>query len=233
MLKIYPTLVVEGTALFNLSKMGAYRPYNLEQIKEILCKFKSLVPPWLRIMRIQREIPSNEIAEGSKAGNLRQIVLDEMKNRNLKCRCIRCREIGHHQSNLHKSASPELIRVDYESSGGHETFLSYEDKATDTLFGFLRLRVPSGDEHREEIRSQNAALVRELHVYGKVVPVGARPNPESSQHQGLGSRLLLQAESVAKEFSRSKMLIIAAVGTREYYMKRGYSQDGPFVSKFI
>lgn len=233
MLKIYPTLVIEGTALFNLSKMGAYKPYNLEQIKEILCKFKSLVPPWLRIMRIQREIPKEEIAEGSKAGNLRQIVQDEMKKRNLRCRCIRCREVGHHRNDLRNSASPEFCRIDYESSGGHETFLSYEDRVTDTLFGFLRLRVPSGDEYREEIRSQNAALVRELHVYGNVVPVGARPNPESSQHQGLGSRLLLQAEAVAKEFSRNKMLVIAAVGTREYYRKRGYSQEGPFVSKFV
>ena len=233
MLKIYPTLVIEGTALFNLSKIGAYNPYNLEQIKEILCKFKSLAPPWIRIMRIQREIPKEEIALGSNAGNLRQIVQDEMKKRNLRCRCIRCREIGHRQSHLHHYTSPELLRIDYESSGGHETFLSYEDRATDSLLGFLRLRVPSGDEYREEIRFQNAALVRELHVYGNVVPVGAGPSPDSSQHQGLGSRLLLQAEAVAGEFSRRKMLIIAAVGTREYYRKRGYSQDGPFVSKLI
>ncbi len=228
MLKIYPTLVVEGTALFQQLKMGKYRPYDTEELIEILCKFKSRVPPWLRIMRIQREIPREEIAEGTRAGNLRQLVLDEMARRNLSCRCIRCREVGH---NSKISNNPQFKRMDYGSSGGQEIFLSFEDG--DILFGFLRLRIPSGSEHRPEIASRNCALVRELHVYGTVVPVGEKARIDSTQHKGIGSRLLSEAESIAKEYSKSKLVIISAAGTKEYYRKRGYSDDGPFVSKLL
>jgi elongator complex protein 3 len=184
-------------------------------------------------MRIQREIPREEIASGTKAGNLRQIVQEELNRRNLSCKCIRCREIGHKSKTFQESHGAILRRIDYDASGGHEVFLSFEGQNDDVLFGFLRLRIPSGDEYREEIRQQRAALVRELHVYGHVVPIGERGGPESSQHKGYGSRLLLEAESVAREFSRKKIVVIAAVGTREYYRKRGYLNDGPFVSRII
>ncbi|MDG6906537.1 MAG: tRNA uridine(34) 5-carboxymethylaminomethyl modification radical SAM/GNAT enzyme Elp3 [Nitrososphaerota archaeon] len=232
MLKIYPTLVVEGTALYQQFKMGLFKPYDLEQLKNILSKFKSRVPPWVRIMRIQREIPKEEIVEGNRAGNLRQIVLDEMGRKGLKCRCIRCREVGHkRKSNELSLRLPELKRIDFNANGGQEIFISYEDEFTDTLHGFLRLRIPSGEEHRPEIKSQRCALVRELHVYGTVVPVGEKGKPETSQHKGMGSRLLNEAERISKEYSRKKIVVISAVGTREYYRKRGYYDDGPYVSK--
>jgi len=232
MLKIYPTLVVEGTALYQQYKMGKYVPYDLEQLKELFCTFKSRVPPWVRIMRIQREIPQEEIAVGAKAGNLRQLVLDEMARRNLACRCIRCREVGHR-----KKANPEeavmLKRIDYTASGGEEIFLSYEAEYSETIHGFLRLRIPSGKEHRSEIRDSRASLVRELHVYGPVVPVGEKSKgPAQSQHRGLGSSLLKEAERISREeFSRNKILVISAVGTKQYYRKRGYRDDGAYVSK--
>ena len=220
MLKIYPTLVVEGTALYQQFKLGEYKPYDLDQLKEILCNFKSRIPPWIRIMRIQREIPKEEIAEGTRAGNLRQIVRDEMERRNLKCRCIRCREVGHKKHEQEPSLGMvKLKRVNYNSSGGLEIFVSYENESTDTLHGFLRLRIPSGNEHRPEIRSQNCALVRELHVYGTVVPVGEKGNPTTSQHKGMGSRLLLEVEAISREYSRRKLVVISAVGTREYLQK--------------
>ena len=229
MLKIYPTLVVEGTALYQQYKMGLYSPYSLDQLKEILCKFKSSVPQWVRIMRIQREIPRNEIADGEKAGNLRQIILEEMKKRGLRCNCIRCREVGHNSSKY--TGDLELKRIDYPASGGSEVFLSFED-AGSIIFGFLRLRIPSGEEFRPEIRNERAALVRELHVYGPVVPVGKSSHDDSrSQHHGLGTRLLSEAERISREFSRSKLVVISAVGTREYYRKRGFSDDGVYVSK--
>ena len=234
MLKIYPTLVVEGTTLYQQMKMGRYKPYNLETTVELLSKFKRQVPQWVRIMRIQREIPKEEIAEGAKAGNLRQIVMNEMAAKGEKCRCIRCRESGHkpgHASN----ALLKLKRTDYEASKGHEIFLSFEDEETDTLHGFLRLRIPSGEEHRPEMKQEKTSLVRELHVYGQVVPVGAHTNrANQSQHRGLGSRLLSEAERISsEEFSRKKVVVISAVGTREYYRKRGYRDDGPFVSKTV
>ncbi|MDA4130087.1 MAG: tRNA uridine(34) 5-carboxymethylaminomethyl modification radical SAM/GNAT enzyme Elp3 [Thaumarchaeota archaeon] len=231
MLKIYPTLVVEGTALYQQYKLGRYKPYDLDQLKDLLCTFKSKVPPWVRIMRIQREIPKEEIAVGTKAGNLRQIILEEMAARNLECHCIRCREIGHRKGG--GATTPVLKRIDYGASMGQEIFLSYEEEGTGTLHGFLRLRIPSGLEHRTEIRETSSALVRELHVYGPVVPIGEHSaTPVQSQHRGLGTSLLMEAERIAlEEFSRSKMIVISAVGTKEYYRKRGYRNDGPFVSK--
>ena len=240
MLKIYPTLVVEGTALYRQYLLGKYKPYELEQLVELLRKFKKQVPPWVRIMRIQREIPKHEIAGGAKAGNLRQIVLETMALRGERCRCIRCRETGHRQVVEQTPHSIEmsdlkLKRVDYEASSGLEVFLSMEDEGTDTLFGFLRLRIPSGQEHRPEIAGQKASLVRELHVYGPVVPVGERiQRSEQSQHRGLGTRLLFEAEEISRnEFKRRKQLVISASGTREYYRQRGYKDDGAFVSKVL
>jgi len=233
MLKIYPVLVVEGTALYQQHRMGLYQPYSVDQLVEILSKFKREVPPWVRIMRIQREIPKDEIAQGPAAGNLRQLVLQEMARRGERCRCIRCREVGHRSENA-SSEKALLKRIDYEASGGQEIFLSFEDPDTDTLFGFLRLRIPSGGEHRSELRS-SSSLVRELHVYGPVVPIGQSPKDASRpQHHGLGTRLLEEAERISRqEFSRRKQVVISAVGTREYYRRRGYSDDGPFVSKFL
>jgi elongator complex protein 3 (tRNA carboxymethyluridine synthase) len=235
MLKIYPTLVVEGTALYRQYKLGRFKPYALKDIVEILVSFKKKVPPWLRIMRIQREIPSSEIYEGIRAGNLRQIVLDTLSARGEKCRCIRCREVGHSEAlrsseTLSKTA---LTRRDYEASAGHEIFLSFENTQSDTIFAFLRLRIPSGLEHRPEISNERAALVRELHVYGQVVPVGRKQQePSQSQHRGLGTKLLLESERIAQEeFGRKKIIVISASGTREYYRKRGYKDDGAYVSK--
>ena len=234
MLKIYPTLVVEGTALYQQMKMGLYKPYDLQTTIELLSKFKREVPHWVRIMRIQREIPKEEIADGARAGNLRQMVLDKMAANGEKCRCIRCREIGHKREPSSKTIL-KLSRTDYEASNGHEVFLSFEDEETDTLHGFLRLRIPSGEEHRPELLEKRTSLVRELHVYGQVVPVGLHTtHGNQSQHRGLGSKLLSEAERIsAEEFSRKKVVVISAVGTREYYRKRGYSDDGPFVSKLV
>ncbi len=185
MLKIYPTLVVEGTALHRQYKIGKYRPYSLEEVVALLRRFKKMVPPWLRIMRIQREIPRHEIADGAKAGNLRQLVLDEMATNGERCRCIRCREVGRARlkDTMPSNMLPSLKRFDYEASFGQEIFLSFEDEKSDTLFGFIRMMIPSGKEHREEIRNQNAALIRELHVYGPVVPVGEKVPLESQQTQ--------------------------------------------------
>ncbi|MGI0084318.1 MAG: tRNA uridine(34) 5-carboxymethylaminomethyl modification radical SAM/GNAT enzyme Elp3, partial [Nitrososphaerales archaeon] len=237
MIKIYPTLVVEGTALYKQYLLGKYEPYDLKQLIELLIKFKKQVPPWLRIMRIQREIPKHEIQAGANAGNLRQTILDTMALRGERCRCIRCRETGHRQvdDRTVEISRLRLKRLDYEASSGREIFLSFENEDIDTLFGFLRLRIPSGQEHRPEIAGKRASLVRELHVYGPVVPVGENiQSMEQSQHRGLGTRLLSEAEEISRtEFRAKKQIVISASGTREYYRKRGYSDDGAFVSKSL
>ncbi|HZW55514.1 MAG TPA: tRNA uridine(34) 5-carboxymethylaminomethyl modification radical SAM/GNAT enzyme Elp3 [Nitrososphaerales archaeon] len=254
MLKIYPTLVVEGTALFNQYKMGKYKPYSLADLIHVLSEFKKDAPPWLRIMRIQREIPKTEISGGANQGNLRQIVLEDMERRGLRCKCIRCREVGRRRATASTQAvgfqgedeararenfdKLPITRLDYEASEGHEVFLSLEEVKTDTLYGFLRMRIPSGREHRPEIREQSTSLVRELHVYGQVVPLGRNfkegLHSGRPQHHGFGTRLLLESERIAKEeFRRKKHIVIAAVGTKEYYRNRGYRDDGPFVSKVL
>jgi elongator complex protein 3 len=126
-----------------------------------------------------------------------------------------------------------LIRTYYESSGGAEIFLSREDPKTDTLIAYLRLRIPSQSAHRIEIGSDRSAIVRELHVYGPAVPVGER-DAASWQHKGHGISLLKEAERLStEEYDVRKILVLSALGTKAYYSRHGYSQDGPYMSKCL
>ncbi len=221
MLKIYPSLVLENTPLYDQYKAGLYKPYTERAMIDILATIKASVPPWVRIMRIQREISPSNIIAGPRHSNLRQLALQEMGRRGTKCRCIRCRE-PHNSKSVHL----HLRRREYDASGGREVFLSYEDEH-DQIHGFLRLRKPSAAAHRHEVR--NSALVRELHVYGRALPIGGRGG---IQHSGLGRDLLSQAEEIARDtFHAHRILIISAIGTREYYSKTGYSLYGPYMAK--
>ena len=227
MLKIYPSLVLEDTPLYEDYKNGKYKPYSDEEMLRVLTEIKKQVPSWVRIMRVQREISTSEIVSGPKMGNLRQIVQKNLREQNLSCRCIRCREAGLSKKN--NSPILSLKREDYDSSGGKEVFLSYVSE-DDSLYGFLRLRHPSEMAHRKEI-TQDICIVRELHVYGKSLKIGEK-NLEDIQHSGLGKKLMSEAEKIAKEeFDSKKLLVISAVGTREYYQKLGYSLSGPYMSK--
>lgn len=227
MLKIYPSLVLENTPLYQDFKDGKYQPYSDKEMIRVLTEIKKQVPSWIRIMRVQREISSCEIVSGPKLGNLRQIVQKNLKDQNLSCKCIRCREAGLSKTN--SSSNLILKREDYDSSGGKEVFLSYVNDA-DYLYGFLRLRYPSKYAHRPEI-SQDVCIVRELHVYGKSLKIGEK-NSNDIQHSGLGKKLMSEAEKIAKEeFDSKKLLVISAVGTREYYQKLGYSLSGAYMAK--
>ena len=228
MLKIYPSLVLENTPLYNDFMEGKYTSYSDNDMIKVLTEIKKIIPRWVRIMRIQREISSNEIVSGPKLGNLRQLVLKNLKNQGMSCKCIRCREAGHSKKNVNLSEL-KLNREDYLSSDGKEVFLSFDD-SNDSVYGFLRMRHPSNKAHREEI-SQNSCIVRELHVYGKSLKIGER-NKDGIQHMGLGKSLMGRAEKIAKEeFDSKKLVVISAVGTREYYQKLGYSLCGPYMAK--
>jgi len=228
MLKIYPTLVLENTPLYQSYKDGTYMPYSDQDMVHVLTEIKKIIPRWVRIMRLQREISSDQIIAGPKYGNLRQIVQQNLKKQNLSCRCIRCREAGLSESAINVEGI-KLNRERYESSEGQEVFLSYDD-SHDMIFGFLRLRKPSHLAHRPEI-TQNTCIVRELHVYGKSLKLGERDN-DSVQHLGLGKNLMNEAERISKEeFDAKRLLVISAVGTREYYRKIGYSLLGPYMLK--
>ena len=236
MLKIYPCLVTPGTQLHEEWKRGDYTPYSTEQSAQLIAEIKQYVPRWVRIMRIQREIPVDGISDGVKHGNLRQLVQQELAHRNLKCHCIRCREVGINYLESGESPDPEriqLTRFDYQGSGGTDIFLSFEDSEHDILVGYVRVRVPSEKAHRPEIAEQNTAIVRELHVFGQTVPVGDRL-AGAFQHMGYGAKLLAEAERISREeYDRRKMLVISALGTKGYYSRFGYAHDGPYVSKNV
>ncbi len=238
MLKIYPTLVLKDTALFNLWKNGRYSPYSNDEIVELIVRIKRLVPRWVRINRIQREIPSKDIVAGPSAVSLRDLVNRRLQAESVSCQCIRCREIGH--ANLERVddqgglSQLAIVREEYNASGGVEVFMSVENSSEAILAGFLRLRIPSAEARREEF-VQPTAIVRELHVYGSAVPVGGLTE-EGTQHKGFGSRLLVAAENVAADkFGCRQVAIISGVGVREYYAARGYRRPhrSPYMLKVI
>jgi len=228
MLKIYPSLVIENTPMFEAYKNGQYIPYSDNEMIKVLTEVKKNIPKWVRIMRVQREISPNEIIAGPKSGNLRQIVQQNLRKQGLSCKCIRCREAGLSNEKSHEAL--KLNRINYESSGGSEIFLSYEDQ-NDSIYGFLRLRKPSNLAHRKEVKSN--CIVRELHVYGKSLSIGEKEK-NAIQHSGLGKSLMQEAEKISKEeYNARRLLVISAVGTREYYQKIGYSLYGPYMSKLL
>jgi len=185
-------------------------------------------------MRVQRDIPANLIEAGVTAGNLRELARKKLKELGAKCRCIRCREVGHRFLADHVLPDPDEVRIletHYEASGGTEVFVSAEDKESDVLIGYLRLRIPSSAAHRPEVKGERASIVRELRVLGPLVPVGMPPDGRW-QHRGYGEALLLQGETISMEaYDCREILVTSALGTKRYYMRRGYRHDGPYVSK--
>ncbi|ODQ68170.1 subunit of Elongator complex [Nadsonia fulvescens var. elongata DSM 6958] len=234
-LKLYPTLVIRGTGLYELWKTGRYKSYNANALIDLVARVMALVPPWTRIYRVQRDIPMPLVSAGVENGNLRELALSRMKDFGTTCRDVRAREVGIQE--VHHKVRPdqvELIRRDYTANGGWETFLSYEDPKQDILIGLLRLRLCSEETtYRPEFIGQRTSLVRELHVYGSVVPVHNR-DPKKFQHQGFGTLLMEEAERIAREEHGSeKISVISGVGVRNYYARLGYFLDGPFMSKWL
>ncbi|XP_005105278.1 elongator complex protein 3 [Aplysia californica] len=232
-LKIYPTLVIRGTGLYELWKTGRYRSYPPSQLIDLIARILALVPPWTRIYRVQRDIPMPLVSSGVEHGNLRELALARMNDLGTQCRDVRTREVGIQE--LHHKVKPdqaELIRRDYVANGGWETFLSYEDPEQDILIGLLRLRKCSADTFRPELKG-GCSIVRELHVYGSVVPVHTR-DPRKFQHQGFGMLLMEEAERIAlEEHGSRKIAVISGVGTRNYYAKIGYVLEGPYMTKTL
>ncbi len=224
MLKIYPTLVIPGTKLYEMWKRGEYNPMTTQDALELLIKIAPHIPKWVRIMRIQRDIPLHHVAAGVNIGNLRQVFEDLVRRRGIRYREIRFREVGIRMIKYGEVPSEEnikLLKEEYEASRGTEVFLSFEDVKKDILIGFLRLRIPSSEAHRWEIKPRTA-IVRELHVYGPQVPIGDREEM-AWQHKGYGRRLLMEAERIAlEEYDARRMLIISGIGVRDYYRRLGY-----------
>ncbi|KAL4664013.1 hypothetical protein H8958_020763 [Nasalis larvatus] len=235
-LKLYPTLVIRGTGLYELWKSGRYKSYSPSDLVELVARILALVPPWTRVYRVQRDIPMPLVSSGVEHGNLRELALARMKDLGIQCRDVRTREVGIQE--IHHKVRPyqvELVRRDYVANGGWETFLSYEDPDQDILIGLLRLRKCSEETFRFELGG-GVSIVRELHVYGSVVPVSSR-DPTKFQHQGFGMLLMEEAERIAREEHGSgKIAVISGnwgVGTRNYYRKIGYRLQGPYMVKML
>ena len=251
-IKVYPTEIVPFTRIEKWFREGKYKPYGLSDLLEVLIEFKSNIPPWIRLNRVVRDIPTTyQCASGVVPGsdillptNWRLMLQEEMRRRGLRCQCIRCREVGQNgqqQTDQVGSSDPSLMVRAYEASnGGHEFFLSFENDVF--IFGFCRLRVPPlGDETGGEIFPElaGAALVRELHVYGEIVPRSQRKqNDRQVQHLGYGTRLLQAAEEIVRrDFPQFKrMCVISGVGVREFYRRLGWNPiagDGFFLAKEV
>ena len=232
MLKVYPCMVLEGSELFNTWEQGGFVPYTDEELMSVLAAAKKQVPRYVRIIRVIRDIPATYIQAGSKTSNLRQWLFDDMKKNNWRCVCIRCREVRGAVVDIEKFP---LTTTEYRTRTGEEVFLSFEEENIGKLAAFLRLRLP--DNKGEEFVGgplevlRGAALVRELHTYGQLKPVGAIGT--QSQHIGFGRRLLVEAERLAKEAGYEKLAIISGIGVREYYRKWGYVLEGTYMVKYL
>lgn len=236
MIKIYPCLVIKGTKIYEWYLRDKYKPYTNREAVNLIVEIKKIIPRWVRIMRIQRDIPSPHIVAGVNRSNLRQLVQQKAMKQGIRCKCIRCREVGHRltidkfKPNLSKV---KILMTRYLASQGSEIFISAEDTDNDILIGYLRLRVPSGEAHRPEIKATACSIIRELHIYGPVVPVG-KHLAKAWQHKGYGRILLSEAERISKEdYNCKKSLIISALGTKQYYMRFGYKHDGVYMSKML
>lgn len=227
-LKIYPTLVVSGSKLEELYEAGEYEPYNEDKLIEHLAEIKDLIPPWVRVMRLHRDVPKQHIVGGTKKSNLRQLVGNYMDGTDMECRCIRCREVGRVDYN-EEELNFEIKVRDYRASQGEEYFISWEDTEKDVIAALLRLRFPD-DPFRKEL-DKNTGIVRELHVYG--AEVGIDNDSSTVQHSGFGRKLLKEAERISTDHGMKKISIISGVGARKYYEKFDYSRDGIYMSKKI
>lgn len=223
-LKIYPCMVLKGTKLYDQWKKKEFNPLTTDEAVEIIIKAKKYIPKFCRVLRIQRDIPTKVTEAGVDITNLRQKLHEVMEEKNVKCKCIRCREPRNRKIDY---CNVTFLRYDYEASNGKEVFLSFEDTKNDILLGFCRLRKPY-KPFRKEI-TPNSVGIRELHIYGEATPIGKKGN---IQHRGYGKRLLEQAERIAKEeFNAKKILVISGIGTKRYYSKLKYRKDNLYMSK--
>jgi len=219
MLKIYPTLVLENSLLYQWWKNGDYTPYDDATLTELLLEIKKRIPPYVRINRLIRDIPGDDIIAGNRVTNLRQ----KLQEQGADCQCIRCREARGRQVSLQDA---RLVVRSYPSSGGHEHFISYESGDKKIIYAFVRLFLASQDIQLFETKT---AFVRELHTYGELMPVGS--GKQAVQHIGFGKRLLQEAEHRAREAGYSQLAVIAGIGVKEYYRKLGYQDSQTYLVK--
>lgn len=234
MVKIYPCTVIKSAELYQWLEDGSYTPYSGKDLFWALLEMKKKTPRYCRISRLIRDIPSDVIEAGNSITNLREELEKELTKQGGKCLCLRCREIGRHRDALPKDTIPSLFIEEYETTGGTEYFLTFEDPDRIAVYGFLRLRIPSEerddrfDEFFPELK--DSAFIRELHVYGNLVKIGEK-GERATQHKGFGTQLVEAAEEIVKEKGVSRYAVISGVGVRKYYERFGFEKRGTYMVK--
>ena len=224
-LKIYPCQLLRSAPLYAYWQRGEYLPYSEETLLDLLADIKTQVPRYCRINRVIRDIPSPNVVAGNRNTSLRQDVAKEMARRGTHCQCIRCREVRAEAVEATELTLHDLV---YPAGGAEEHFISF-DTPDDHLAGFLRLSLPNGNPMAIP-DLESAAIIREVHVYGQSLEVGADQSG-AAQHRGLGRKLIAQAEAIASARGYVNLAVISAVGTREYYAARGFVNGALYMVK--
>ncbi|MGC1375243.1 MAG: tRNA uridine(34) 5-carboxymethylaminomethyl modification radical SAM/GNAT enzyme Elp3 [Anaerolineales bacterium] len=228
-IKIYPNQLLANAELYEVWQRGEFHPYTTQELIDLIADIKPLVPAYCRINRIIRDIPSTHVVDGNKRTSLRMDIQNEMKRRGTKCNCIRCREV---RGTAVEAASLQLDDLTYQTDSAEEHFISFITP-DDRLAGFIRLSLPSATSPAVDLSDlDGAALIREVHVYGQSLPVGAELSG-STQHSGLGTKLLQQAEETAAARGFRRLAVISAIGTRKYYLERGFERGELYLVKNI
>jgi elongator complex protein 3 len=228
-IKIYPNQLLANAELYEYWQRGEFKPYTTEDLVDLIADIKPTIPRYCRVNRVIRDIPGNNVVEGNTRTSLRQDVHDEMKRRGTHCECVRCREV---RGKVVELSSLQLDDLVYQTGEAEEHFISFVTPE-DGLAGFIRLSLPAKDSPETSMTDlTSAALIREVHVYGQSLAVGAEKNG-AAQHVGLGTRLLEEAESTARKNGFAKLAVISAIGTRQYYMDRGFERGEYYLVKKI
>lgn len=231
-IKIYPTMVVEYSELYDMYQSGEYKPYaeynNGDDIKNVICIFLKQIPYYMRVNRVIRDFFSDVIVGGVKNGDMRKNIEDSLKDNGIILKDIRCREI---KDSAYDENDCYLFIEKYDSCEGINYFISFENKKRTKLYGFIRLRFnfihkyvfPELYDH---------ALIRELHVYGVHTGVGDKEN-QRTQHRGIGKKLVAKAEEIASLNGYEHITVISGIGVKDYYRKLGYTDYHTYLTKQI
>ena len=230
-IKIYPNQLLANAELYEYWQRGEFHPYTTEELVQLIADIKPSIPRYCRVNRVIRDIPGNNVVEGNTRTSLRQDIQSEMKKRGTHCQCIRCREVRG------KTVQSETLRLDdltYQAGTAEEHFISFVTP-DDGLAGFVRLSLPAKDAPLTGMSDlDRAALIREVHVYGQSLAVGDRKQQTgAAQHLGLGTHLLEEAEAIARKNGFEKLAVISAIGTRHYYLDRGFERGEYYLVKKI
>ena len=225
-LKIYPLVLLKEAELYKIKDKIKFKEYTTQELIDLIIEIKKIVPPYVRIERIIRDIPAQYAQNlAGQTTNMRQLVSNLMEKEGLKCKCIRCREIRGSK----RDSSPKLFKYEYTASNGQEILLTFESADQEKLYSMLRLRIADNKKHYIKAL-QDCVLIRDVHTFGLQTQVDKK-HKLAVQHKGLGKKLIKEAERIAKKTGKKGIAIISSVGTREYYRKLGYKLKDTYMVK--